>query len=104
MVVIIRNGKKHNPNKVSYNYLGSPNHAFKKITIQEDHNIHMYYLLCLVVLAVKHSRNSLLLVTYRNRVFSCFHFLTKEQRRKKNNKKGKFHKHIFRNSMKAYFC
>ena len=52
----------------------------KQITIQEDHNIHMYSLFCLVALAVKNSRKPLLLVKYRNQVF-------KEQKRKKKEKR-----------------
>ena len=37
--------------------------------IQEDYNIHKYYLFCLVVLAVENSTKPLLHVTYRNHVF-----------------------------------
>ena len=44
-----------------------------QLTIQEDHNIHTYSLFCLVVLAAQNSKNpSLLLLTYRNQVFSVF--------------------------------
>ena len=41
----------------------------KQITIQEDHNIHMYLLFCLVVLEVKNLRMPLLLLMHRNQVF-----------------------------------
>ena len=40
----------------------------KQITIQEDHNIHMYLLFCLVVLEVKNLRMPLLLLMHRNQV------------------------------------
>ena len=44
-----------------------------QLTIQEDHNIHTHSLFCLVVLAAQNSKNpSLLLLTYRNQVFSVF--------------------------------
>ena len=36
----------------------------KQITIQEDHNIHTYSLICLVVLAVENSRKPVLLVKF----------------------------------------
>ena len=49
--MVIRNGKKHSHDKVSYNYLRYP--------IQADHNIHMF----LVVLAEENSRKPFLLVT-----------------------------------------
>ena len=45
--IVIKNGRKHSGNKVSYNYLGP---QLKQITIQEDHNIQTYSLVCLVVL------------------------------------------------------
>ena len=36
----------------------------KQITIQEDYNIHMYSLFCLVVLAVENLKKPLLLVKH----------------------------------------
>ena len=47
---------------------------FKQITTQEDHNIHMYCSLCLVVLTEENSIKPLLLVTYRNQVYLFLHF------------------------------
>ena len=46
----------------------------KQVSIQEDHNIQMYSLFYLVVLAADNSRKLLLLATYKNQVFLYFHF------------------------------
>lgn len=62
--------------------------------IQEDHNIHVYSLFCLVVLALENSRKPLLLATYRSQVFLYFHFQPKSKK-EKNNKKQKFHTLFF---------
>ena len=64
---VIRNGKKHSHNKVSYN---CSDLQLKLITIQEDHNIDTYSLFCLVVLVVE----PLLLVSYTNQAFLYSHF------------------------------
>ena len=48
-------GKKHSHNNASYDL------QFKKITIQEDHNILTYSLFCLVVLAEESLRKPFLL-------------------------------------------
>ena len=62
------------------------NLQLKEISVQEDHNIHMYSLLCLVVLAVENSRKSLLLVTYRNQVFLYFYFQPNSKKEKRKYK------------------
>ena len=82
--MVIRNGKKHSCSKVSNNYLGS--------LTQEDHNIHLHSLFCLVFLVVENSRKPLLIVTHPG--LFIFSFLTKE-RKSKNNKKEKFHTLFF---------
>ena len=82
--MVIRNGKKHSCSKVSNNYLES--------LTQEDHNIHLHSLFCLVFLVVENSRKPLLIVTHPG--LFIFSFLTKE-RKSKNNKKEKFHTLFF---------
>ena len=69
--IVVKNGKKHGHNKVSYNYLGSPTQVYHN---SRNHNIHTYSLFCLISLAVENLRKPLLLVTYRNQVFLYFHF------------------------------
>ena len=86
-------GKKRKEihNKVSYNYLGSPTQVDHN---SRSHNIHTYSLFCLVVLALENPRKLFLLVTYRNQVFSYFHFQLKSKK-EKNNKNEKFHTLFF---------
>ena len=73
-----RDGKKRSHDKFSYNYLGSYNYL-------------MYYLFCIVVLAVENSRKPLFFVAYRNQVF----YVLISNEREKNNKKEKFHALFF---------
>ena len=48
--IVVRNGKRHSHNKLSYIYIGYP--------IQADHKIHMYSLFCLVILDEENSKKS----------------------------------------------
>ena len=50
--IVVRNGKKHSHDKVSY--LPILDLHLKQITIQEDNNIYTYSLFCLVVLDAIH--------------------------------------------------
>ena len=51
----------------------------------------MYYLFCIVVLAVENSKKPLFFVAYRNQVF----YVLISNEREKNNKKEKFHALFF---------
>ena len=70
---VLKNIVARKEEKQSHKVSHTSNLQLKQMTIQEDHNNHVYSLFCLVVLAVKNSKKPLLLVMYRNQVFLCFH-------------------------------
>ena len=69
------------------NYIGS--------LIQTDHNIDTYFLFCLVVLVVENSRKPFFICNVQKPGLFIFSFVANEQKRKKNNKKEKFHTLFF---------
>ena len=78
--IVIKNGKKHNHNKISFNYLGPPTQA--DLNSRRSQYSHVFFTLFSCFSCGKFE-NPLLLVTYRNQVFLYFHFSLKSNKEKK---------------------